>query len=392
MDSVEVDTRARAIAAGADPESLLIGVREDQVERSSAEVRLDVRPTDDLTAIYTFGYNQGTHVEQTGAGAGQAKAWTYNFHQIRALYGELFVQYYRNQSDANDTYLLRTGEPIVDRSTLDVFQVQHAYVLGGRQRFTYGLDAQFTRPRTEGTITGANEEDDAIDEIGAYVQSETGLTPQLDLVLSLRHDSHSRLDEAEISPRAGLVYKPQETQSFRLTWNRAFSTPSTNNLYLDLLAQPRVFQPLEAFQPVLGYNPNVDVRAHGTYRSGHESGFTFRRGADGRAMYRSSFQPTIHGTLQLMGLSPGDPGILDRRRRLHRPRRSGGHERAVEHRPPGRPHRAHSGPAAPGPGPDRRHAGAAGHGRRDRPDHGPGAGGGGPGGAAVPHSGAAPRA
>ena len=308
VDSVEVDTRARPIAAGADPESLLIGAREDQVERSSAEVRLDVRPVDDLTAIYTFGYNQGTHVEQTGAGAGQAKAWTYNFHQIRALYGDLFVQYYRNQSDANDTYLLRTGEPIVDRSTLDVFQVQHAYGLGGRQRFTYGLDAQFTRPRTEGTITGANEEDDAIDEIGAYLQSETGLTPQLDLVLSLRHDSHSRLDEAEISPRAGLVYKPQETQSFRLTWNRAFSTPSTNNLYLDLLALPGAFEPLEAFEPVLGYNPNVDVRAHGTYRSGHENGFTFRRGADGRAMYRSSFQPTIHGTLQLMGLSPGDPG------------------------------------------------------------------------------------
>ena len=308
VDPVEAGARQRAIGAGADPESLLIGAREDQVERLGAEARIDVRPTDDLTAVFTYGYNQGTHVEQTGAGAGQAKDWTYNFLQGRATYGDLFLQYYRNQSDANDTYLLRTGEPIVDKSTLDVVQAQHAYGLGDRQRFTYGLDAQFTRPRTEGTITGGNEEEDAIDEIGAYLQSETGLTPQLDLVLSLRYDSHSRLDEAQVSPRAGLVYKPQETQSFRLTWNRAFSTPSTNNLYLDLLAQPAVFAPLEAFEPVLGYNPNVDVRAQGTYRSGMEGGFTFRRGADGRAMYRSSFQPTIHGTLQLMGLNPGDPG------------------------------------------------------------------------------------
>ena len=308
VDPVEAGARQRAIGAGADPESLLIGAREDQVERVGAEARIDVRPTDDLTAVFTYGYNQGSHVEQTGAGAGQAKDWTYNFLQGRATYGDLFLQYYRNQSDANDTYLLRTGEPIVDKSTLDVVQAQHAYGLGDRQRFTYGLDAQFTRPRTEGTITGGNEEDDAIDEIGAYLQSETGLTPQLDLVLSLRYDSHSRLDAAELSPRAGLVYKPQETQSFRLTWNRAFSTPSTNNLYLDLLAQPAVFAPLEAFAPLLGYNPNVDVRAQGTYRSGHESGFTFRRGADGRAMYRSSFQPTIQGTLGLMGLGPGDPG------------------------------------------------------------------------------------
>ena len=308
VDPVEAGTRDRALAAGADPASLLIGAREDQVERVGAEARIDVRPTDDLTAIFTYGYNQGTHVEQTGAGAGQAKNWAYNFLQGRAVYGDLFVQYYRNQSDAKDTYLLRTGEPIVDKSTLDVFQVQHAYGLGDRQRFTYGLDAQFTRPRTEGTITGGNEEDDAIDEIGAYLQSETGLTPQLDLVLSLRYDDHSRLDDAQISPRAGLVYKPQETQSFRLTWNRAFSTPSTNNLYLDLLALPDVFTPLAAFEPVLGYNPNVDVRAQGTYRSGYDSGFTFRRGADGRAMYRSSFQPHIKGALQMVGLNPGDPG------------------------------------------------------------------------------------
>ena len=307
-DPVEAAERQKAIGAGADPDTLRLGARDEQVERRSLEARVDVRPTEDLTAIYTFGYNQGDHIEQTGLGAGQASAWTYHFHQIRAVYQDLFVQYYRNQSDASDTYLLRTGEPIVNRSTLDVVQVQHAHGLGARQRFTYGLDAQFTRPRTEGTINGGNEEDDAIDEVGVYLQSETGLSRQLDLVLSLRYDSHSRLDDPEISPRAGLVYKPQETQSFRLTWNRAFSTPSTSNLYLDVLAQKGVFAPLEAFAPVLGYNPNVDVRAQGSYRKGFDGGFTFRRGADGRALYRSSFQPSIAGQLALLGLNPGDPG------------------------------------------------------------------------------------
>ena len=256
-------------------------------------------PTEDLTAIFTYGYNQGTHVEQTGAGAGQAKDWTYNFLQGRAVYGDLFVQYYRNQSDANDTFLLRTGEPIVDRSTLDVVQVQHAYGLGGRQRFTYGLDAQFTRPRTEGTITGGNEEDDAIDEIGAYLQSETGLTPQLDLVLSLRHDSHSRLDEAQISPRAGLVYKPQETQSFRLTWNRAFSTPSTNNLYLDLLALPGVFTATGRLRASCWAGDKPQRRcpsARDLSQRASIVGSPSVGESDGRAMYRSSFQKFINVT------------------------------------------------------------------------------------------------
>ena len=310
VDSVEVAERRRAIASLADPADsagVLIGARHEQVERRGLEARVDVRPGEDLTAVLTYGYNQGDHVEQTGLGAGQALAWTYHFFQGRAVYRDLFVQYYRNESDANDSYLLRTGESIVDRSTLDVFQAQHAWG-PARQRFTYGLDAQFTRPRTEGTINGRNEEEDAIDEIGLYLQSETGLAPQLDLLLSLRYDTHSRLDDAEVSPRAGLLYKPRESQSFRLTWNRAFSTPSTSNLYIDILAQKGVFTPLEAFAPMLGYNPNVDIRAQGTYRSGQASGFTFRRGADGRAMYRSSFQPSIDGALGSMGLDPGDAG------------------------------------------------------------------------------------
>ena len=310
VDSVEVAERRKAIASLADPADsagVLIGARHEQVERRSLEARVDVRPAEDLSAVLTYGYNQGDHVEQTGLGAGQALAWTYHFFQGRAVYRDLFVQYYRNQSDANDSYLLRTGEAIVDRSTLDVFQAQHAWG-PDRQRFTYGLDAQFTRPRTEGTINGRNEEDDGIDEVGLYLQSETGLAPQLDLLLSLRYDTHSRLDDAQVSPRAGLLYKPRESQSFRLTWNRAFSTPSTSNLYIDILAQKGVFSPLEAFAPMLGYNPNVDIRAQGTYRSGHASGFTFRRGADGRAMYRSSFQPSIDGALGSMGLDPGDAG------------------------------------------------------------------------------------
>ena len=107
---------------------------------------------------------------------------------------------------------MRSGDPIADLSSLTVFQVQHTASLGLRQQFTYGVDALWTRPDTKGTITGQNEDDDKIDEYGGYLQSETTLTDQLDLVLALRYDYHNRLEDLEASPRAALVFKPADTQ------------------------------------------------------------------------------------------------------------------------------------------------------------------------------------
>ena len=282
--------------------------RDFDIDRQSAELRLDYRPREDLTAILSTGYNNGSFVELTGLGAAQAKDWSYNYAQVRLLYRDWFAQVFRNWSDAGDTFLLRSGEDIVDKSSLTAFQIQHTANLGVRQHFTYGFDALLTRPDTEGTITGGNEEDDDINELGVYLQSETALSDKLDLVLALRYDDHNRVEDAELSPRAALVFKPLETQTLRLTYNRAFSTPTTNNLYLDLVSKPDAFDIGAAFEPSLGYRPNIDLRAQGTYRKGFDEGFTFRRGPDNRPLFRSSFAPVIAQQLAAMGMTPDTPG------------------------------------------------------------------------------------
>ena len=282
-------------------------VRDFGIERQSAELRIDYRMDEDLSAVVSGGYNRGDQIELTGLGAGQADNWAYTYAQARFLYRNLFAQWYRNWSDAGGTFLLRDGDSIVDKSYLDVFQLQHAYAIGGQQRFTYGIDALRTRPDTEGTINGRNEEEDNIDEYGAYLQSETDLGEQLDLVLALRYDQHNRLDDGLLSPRAGLVFKPRQTQTLRLTYNRAFDTPSTSNLYLERLGQADPYGLGSNFEPVLGFSPAIDIRAQGTYREGFDGGFTFRH-SNGRPMYRTPFQPLIAGQLGVLGLSPGDPG------------------------------------------------------------------------------------
>jgi len=179
--------------------------RDYDLAKYSGEARFDFRPSDDTEIILSAGMSNSDLIEMTGLGAGQAKSWKYQHVQGRVRYRDWFGQIFYNKSDAGDTRLLRTNDPIVDKSTLSVFQLQHSPSIGERQRFTYGGDVLFTRPNTEGTISGSHENDDDVNEYGVYIQSESSLSDQVELVLAGRYDSHNHLDEKNFSPRAALV-------------------------------------------------------------------------------------------------------------------------------------------------------------------------------------------
>ena len=250
--------------------------RDYDIKKTMGELRLDFRPTDDLTIIGSTGYTKTNSIELTGLGAGQTKDWTYNFYQGRLLYRGWFAQVFYNTSNAGGTRLLIPDDPIVDNSHLMVLQLQHNASLGEKQHFAYGADVLRTRPKTGGTISGIHEDSDDVDEYGIYLQSETNLSDQIELVLAGRIDKHSHVEDPFFSPRAALVIKPRPLSTLRLTYNRAFSTPSTTNLFLDRVGVPDVFG-FGALQPSLGFNPAIDVRAQGTA----DTGFSFRRDDNG---------------------------------------------------------------------------------------------------------------
>ena len=273
----EADARARIAT---------IGRRDRDVQRVSGEGRLDFRPTEDLNATLQAGITSiGSGIELTGLGAAQVEDWNYTYYQARTTWKRLFAQVYLNQSDAGNTYLLRTGQPIVDESTLLVGQLQHGTaVWGGRQNFTYGLDYFYTNPQTKGTINGIYEDMDETTEIGGYLQSQTALSPKFDLVLAGRVDDHDALPDPVFSPRAALVFKPVEGQSFRATFNRAFSTPTSLNQFLDLPTSvpDQATDPRNAAAARLGFS--VRVQGTGT------TGFRFEQ-ENGTYLLRSPFVP-----------------------------------------------------------------------------------------------------
>ena len=258
--------------------------RDFNVDRLTGEARLDFNVTDELKAILSSGFSRINQIELTGIGSGQGKGWTYSYAQGRLNYKDLFAQVFINQSDAGDTFLLRTGNPIVDKSKLFVGQIQHGLSIGGDQRFTYGLDLLLTRPDTEGTITGINEDDDNINEIGVYLQSETNLPANLKFVAAARMDQHSYLEDLVLSPRAALVYTPAINHNLRATYNRAFSTPTSNTIFLDLVVLEDLGGIGGTLEPALGFNPKIDVRAQGT-----KDGFRFQSSGAGPPKFRSPY-------------------------------------------------------------------------------------------------------
>jgi iron complex outermembrane receptor protein len=271
----------------------ILNKRDFNVQKIGVEARVDYRLTDDVTAIFNTGWSKSSNVELTGIGAGQAIGWTYTFFQTRLNYKELFIQAFLNRSDAGKTFLLRTGDLVIDNSSLLVGQIQHSLTMfGDRQRFTYGLDILLTRPDTENTINGRNEKEDSVNETGVYVQSETKLIPKLDLVGAIRVDDHTHLKNAVFSPRAALVFKPEINHTIRATYNRAFSTPSSNNLFLDIAvlnATNSTILPLNTFYP--GKFTELEehilsIRAAGVPS---ETGFTYKRDTTGRPKMRSQF-------------------------------------------------------------------------------------------------------
>jgi len=271
--------------------------RDFDLKRQGGEARVDFRPTGGSEIIGTYGRSMASSVEPTGLGPAQIKDWVVQNYQLRGRFNSLFAQVFLNTSDAGETFLLRTLQPIIDKSKQFVAQIQHGTNFGERQSFLYGFDYLDTTPDTEGTINGRNEDNDDISESGAYLHSVTRLTPKFEVTAAARVDKHSRLDEAVFSPRLALVFKPLENQSLRATYNRAFSTPSTNNLFLDLLA---------------GCIPNCTTKLFGVRALGVPStgGLKFKRDAATGGVGGLFMRPGTFPGLPVTGQIPANAASL----------------------------------------------------------------------------------
>lgn len=249
-------------------------LQRDFADRKYAgEFRLDYRPNTSFDNIFNAGYSKilsGIDIT-TAFGAAQVKNWSYSSLQDRMRYKGFFAQVFYNANnsgnanpqDTTGTYYLRTGLPVVDKSTVTVGQIQQAFDLG-KVSMVAGADYIYTHPVSDSTIFGRNEGSTDIHEEGVYLQSTVPLDAKTDLVTAFRGDQTDRLAGTQFSPRVALVYKADPNNNFRFTFSRAFNSPASFEYMLDQVSNPTVA-------------PGFALRAIG---NPSKSGWTFARSCD----------------------------------------------------------------------------------------------------------------
>lgn len=256
--------------------------RDDGHRNWGVDARMDFEPSPGTSLILAAGRNVAAQAtELTGLGASNVTNWGVTYGQARLRHKDLFAQLFYNYNTNDETFLLRSGRPLFDNSSLLVGQLQHQSRIGSAHRFIYGVDYLATNPDSKGTINGRFEDDDETTEVGGYVQWEWALSPKFDFTGAFRYDYNSNLADPVFSPRAALVFKPDASNSFRLTLNRAYSTPTSTNQFLDISGGT-----VPVFGP-FGY----DLRATGS----GGNGYTYMR-ENGIPMHMSPFNVLSGGS------------------------------------------------------------------------------------------------
>ena len=104
-------------------------------------------------------------------------------------------------------------------------------VLWGKQIFTFG--SEITTHHANSMIYGNRDTWD----FAVYGEDELKFSPALTLILGTRYDIHKIVNlssDQQISPRMGLVYRPWEGTSFRLSAGHGFRAPSIAEIFADI--------------------------------------------------------------------------------------------------------------------------------------------------------------
>ncbi|RMH89552.1 MAG: TonB-dependent receptor [Calditrichaeota bacterium] len=260
--------------------------------KRNANGLLEWRVNNDVTVSLYGGLSYLDGTVLTGVGTAQADNFGYFYGQFRVAGPAFFIQGYVNQNDGGDSFVYGNGDPIVDKGRQIRTEAQYSYDLSERQNFIVGGDLNLIRPNTEGTIYGRNEQNDDINQFGGYIQSTTRFGSKLDLILALRGDIDNIIEEFQLSPRVGLVFKPAANHSVRATYNRAFTLPGVNSLFLDIVAAQIPIDPTHA----------ITVRGRGS-----KDGYHFQRNSQfaaiaGTDLVARSLNPATAGAAQPVGL------------------------------------------------------------------------------------------
>jgi iron complex outermembrane receptor protein len=204
-----------------------------------------------------------TGIGLTNVGRNQLDGYHYWDAQIKYTHPNWFAQAYHTLSNGGNTFQLngfsqnkarfpalsddsiRTLSAFPGQGQLTAGELQNTFALGALNgtRLTWGAQYRHDDVTSERRwlIDRKTGKDVTIDQKGVYAQIDAPLTSWLRAIVSGRYDKHDFYD-AQFSPKAGLLLSPTPDQTLRVTFNRAFKSPT--------ILQTSFFFP--DFQPFIG--------------------------------------------------------------------------------------------------------------------------------------------
>ncbi len=198
---------------------------------------------------YQAGASKSNGIGLTSAGRNQLKNWGYWNQQVRYTSDHWFAQAYATRSMSGQSFALNgfSTNRLAARFTGisdDSVRAASAFPADGR---LYASEIQYntTLPKLFNTrvVVGSQvrrdvvsskqvwltdaltKEDIQLDQVGVYAQTETPVNQYAKLVFGARYDNPEFYDP-QFSPKAALLLSPDENSTFRVTFNRAFKSPS----------------------------------------------------------------------------------------------------------------------------------------------------------------------
>ena len=215
------------------------GFQERNSQRG-ADATVYFRPSNNLSITTVAGINEvaaNIFISSTGETRAQQRT---AFIQTRVQSGNLFMQYnYTDTSNPTEDkyrgFNYRTGVTSGVESKQSQFQLQYEIALDAiNTGLSIGVENKSSKFDTDTGTFGRYEDKDSYNVYGAYFSAKTKLSEKFNLQLAGRYDKYPQVGESSFAPRAALVFKPNNRESFRLTFNKAFIAPSALNMFVDL--------------------------------------------------------------------------------------------------------------------------------------------------------------
>ena len=297
-------------------------------EQPKFDGRLDYDFADGMSKLVIAGGYAGTSgIIHTGIGPFQIEQGT-NTSYVKGTYtrNAFRAQFFTNILDGDAPALLSIGvdgKPIqfaFNTKTYDV-ELSNISTIGTRHVLSYGGNIRYNAFDLSIAPLGSSR-----NEQGVYIQDEWFLSQKFRWQLGVRMDHFDVLEDVVFSPRTTLLFKPQENQTLRASYNKAYRAPSLTNNFLDVTILNQI--DLGALSPAfagrkyafpvaaLG-NENLGQHSLDAFEIGY-SGVINRRASVSAAWYYNSMVDEIYftqvGSYSSNNVPPGwplPPAILD---------------------------------------------------------------------------------